>query len=154
MATWSLSDKSIQQLLKLPETGMGFQLVSPQWQGDSAPFIVFNGELGVDLPQVDLVPGIDPSIVFANGVRVLNAIRQTGLTMVGRPEPHSFTLLESRIGGVVVTSLGTGVAAPTSQIAQPSSLTKVVTLSASNSARSRLPLAKRVEELRLTCPTE
>jgi len=41
----SLSDDSIEKLVDLPETGMGFQLVSASWRGESAVLIVLNAEL-------------------------------------------------------------------------------------------------------------
>ena len=49
MTAWSLSDDSIEKLVNLPETGMGFQLVSASWRGESAVLIVLNAELAFDL---------------------------------------------------------------------------------------------------------
>ena len=131
MTAWSLSDDSIEKLVNLPETGMGFQLVSASWHGQSAVLIVLNAELAFDLSQVELLPGTDPANILTNGVRVLNVMRQDGVTIIGRPEPHSFKLLESRVSGPGIIPLATATTATTSStIAQPSSLVKNVTLSA------------------------
>jgi len=126
MVAWALSENSIGELRNLPETGMGFQLVSASFHGASAVFIVFNSELAFDLSQVELREGTDPNVILANGVRVLNALRQAGSPLMGRPEPRLFALLESRvaIGGPAVAPI---TPAP---IAQPSSLVKNVVLSA------------------------
>jgi len=59
MTAWNLSDDSIDKLVDLPETGMGFQLVSPSWRGESAVLIVLNAELAFDLSQVELLAGTD-----------------------------------------------------------------------------------------------
>src|ERR1700722_20183068 len=129
MTAWSLSDDSIEKLVDLPETGMGFQLVSASWRGESAVLIVLNAELAFDLSQVELLVGADPATILANGIRVLNVMRQDGATIMGRPEPHSFKLLESRVSGPGMVPLATATTATTSfPIAQPSSLVKNVTL--------------------------
>jgi|ERR1700728_2123764 len=131
MTAWSLSDDSIEKLVNLPETGMGFQLVSASWHGESAVLIVLNAELAFDLSQVELLAGTDPAIILTNGIRVQNLMRQDGVTIVGRPEPHSFKLLESRVSGPGIIPLATATTATTSSpIAQLSSLVKNVTLSA------------------------
>ena len=114
MTAWNLSDSSIEKLVGLPETGMGFQLVSASWRGESAVLIVLNAELAFDLSQVELLPGTDPAIILTNGIRVLNLMRQTGATMIGRPEPHSFNLLESRVSGPGIVPLATATTATTS----------------------------------------
>jgi len=69
--------------------------------------------------------------MLTNGIRVLNVMRQAGATIVGRPEPHSFNLLESRVSVPGIIPLATATTAITSSpIAQPSSLVKNVMLSA------------------------
>jgi hypothetical protein len=123
MAQWILSDDSIQALLSLPESGMGFQLVSAQWHGERDSFIVLNGGVAFELSQAALVGSIDPTATLVNGIRVINAMKQAGtLVMAGRPEPHSFRLLESRISGIAAAALPTAPSAP--QTVQPSSLVK------------------------------
>src|ERR1700730_4334817 len=131
MTAWNLSDNSIEKLVDLPETGMGFQLVSALWHGESAVLIVLNAELAFDLSQVELLSGTDPAVILTNGIRVLNVMRQAGPTIVGRREPRSFNLLESRIGGPGMIPMAPATTATTSSpIAQPSSLVKNVMLSA------------------------
>jgi hypothetical protein len=131
MTAWNLGLNSIEKLVNLPETGMGFQLVSALWRGESAVLIVLNAELAFDLSQVELLAGTDPAVILTNGIRVLDAMRQGGPTIVGRPEPHSFNLLESRVGGPGMIPMATATTARTSSpIAQPSSLVKNVMLSA------------------------
>src|ERR1700678_3350982 len=131
MTAWSLSDDSIEKLVDLPETGMGFQLVSASWRGESAVLIVLNAALAFDLSQVELLAGTDPAVILTNGIRVLNVMRQAGATIVGRPEPHSFNLLESRVSGHgIIPPAPAPTAITSSPISQPIRLLKNVTASA------------------------
>jgi len=126
MPAWMLSEESAEKLRGLPETGMGFQLVSASLHGTPAVFVVFNAEFAFDLSQVQLLEGRDPTVILSNSLRVLDAVRLAGPPIVGRPEPHSFTLLESR----VAMSAPAALPITSTPITQASSLVKNVVLSA------------------------
>jgi hypothetical protein len=125
---WNLGESGIKALTDLPETGMGFQLVEAVIWGHATPLLVLNSERAIDLSQIELVPGDDPSVILRNGLRVIEALKSDiVLTMVAVPQPHSFRLLSSRIATVATApgaTAGAGV-----RTALPSSLVKHVSLS-------------------------
>ena len=120
---WNLGETAIKALTDLPETGMGFQLVEAMIWGNATPLLVFNSERAVDLSQIDLVPGDDPSVILRNGLRVIEVLRSdVVLTLFAAPQPHSFRLLSVRIGTLPAAAgpaVGRGFRA-----ALPSSLVK------------------------------
>jgi hypothetical protein len=128
MAAWGLSESSVSQLLALPETGMGFQLVSGSLHGRTALFIVFNAELAFDLSNVEFLTGTDPATMLANSIRVLSAMRRASTPLIARLEPHSFALLESRVATNPVPPSVPASGSPA--IVPPSSLVKNTVLSA------------------------
>ena len=77
-----LSEESAEKLRGLPETGMGFQLVSASLHGTPAVFVVFNAEFAFDLSQVQLLEGRDPTVILSNSLRVLDAVRLAGPPIV------------------------------------------------------------------------
>lgn len=124
MVLWDLSNTPTEELLELPETGMGFQ-----WVEDfvGRRLLVLNASLAYDATQLELTAAADPAAVLANGARLLDALRSTRAQFVGRPEPTRFALLASRVNaGPVSQQVGRGVPAP--QITLPSALVKRVTL--------------------------
>jgi hypothetical protein len=126
---WHLDGNATDELLKLPETGMGFQLVEATIWGSLKPLLVLNGERAVDLSEAGLTEGDDPATVLRNGLRIIETMKgDVKLTMIAAPGPHSFRLLQARIGpaaGAVGTPLRHSVAAVI-----PSSLIKHDTLKA------------------------
>jgi len=124
---WNLGEPAIKELTELPETGMGFQLIQAMILGSATRLLVFNCERAMDLSQVDLMPGDDPTIILRNGLRVIEALKSdTGLTMFAAPGPHGFQLLQARIGPLPAAS----VTAAAVSTALPSSLVKHDTLKA------------------------
>lgn len=108
---------------------MGFQLVEAVILGDVRTLLVFNSERAIDLSQVELTPGDDPSIILRNGLRVIEALKSDPVTTIfAAPGPHSFRLLQTRI----VVSPATAIAPATgaARVATPSSLVKHVSLTA------------------------
>jgi hypothetical protein len=124
MRMWNLNEAGTTELLDLPETGMGFQLVEALALGETRRFLVFNAERALDLADIKLESGDDPLAILRNGLRIMESVQKGQVeTFVSAPAPHSFRLLGSRIS---FPGPKTGV-----QIVTPSSLVKRVTLSAS-----------------------
>jgi hypothetical protein len=129
MKMWNLGETAITSLTELPETGMGFQLVEAVIWGNSTPLLVFNSERAVDLSEIEFGPGDDPAVILRNGLRVIEALK-SGIveTVFAAPQPHSFRLLQTRIGplpAAVAPVTRGGV-----RTALPSSLVKHMTLTA------------------------
>lgn len=128
MRMWNLNEDAIKSLTDLPETGMGFQVVEAVLWEKNAPLLVLNSERALDLGQIELMPGDDPATILRNGMRIVDAMKLDVVeTLFAAPQPHSFRLLNSRIGKMP-TSTAAASAAP--QAAMPSSLVKHVVLSA------------------------
>src|SRR5262245_36237724 len=129
MKMWNLDETAGAELLKLPETGMGFQLVEASIWGTATKLVVLNAERAVDLSQAGLVEGDDPAIVLRNGLRIIEAMKgDVVVPMIAAPGPRSFTLLQTRI-----SPLAASAATPPSagvHAAMPSSLIKHDTLKA------------------------
>ncbi len=126
---WMLSDDSVLALLGLPESGMGFQFVAGQSNGRRALLLVFNSELAYDISYLPLAESQDPATILLNGTRVVDAISRAPM-VVGRPEPHSLSLITSRVVAKVGPPTAPSVSSPVVQVAQPSSLVKSYTPSA------------------------
>src|SRR5436309_3770339 len=129
MNMWNLGETAIESLMDLPETGMGFQVVEAVLWGKATALLVLNAERAVDLSGLGLVPGDDPAVILRNGLRVIEALKSdVVLTMMAAPGPHSFRLLNGRIGPLPP---GAPVAAAAVSTALPASLVKHDTLKAS-----------------------
>jgi hypothetical protein len=107
---------------------MGFQLVDASVWGNTKRLLVFNSSRAIDLSEIDLEVGDDPSVIARNGLRIINLMKSDiTQTLVMSPQPSSFRLVESRISAVQTSSLPTS-AGP--RAALPSSLVKHVSLAA------------------------
>ena len=73
-AGWMLDDASTEALLKLPETGMGFQFVEATVQGARKPFLVFNAQVAYDVSELLLSDSNDLASILLNGTRIVYAI--------------------------------------------------------------------------------
>lgn len=125
MNVYHLGDEQVGELLALPETGMGFQLVEATFGGDSKQLLVFNAYLAIDLSSLGLDFTVDPSVLQRNEARIVETLKSSvTTTYFAAPGPHSFHLLAARVAAAP--------SAPTSALAaRPSSLVKHVTLAAS-----------------------
>jgi hypothetical protein len=121
----NLGDESIDALLKLPETGMGFQLVQANVLGQTRTLLVFSGVDAYDVTGLSLEPGEDPATVLRNGLKMVDALKDNLVvrTLFVAPPPAGFRLLHARIPAAAATP-----AAPPVVTALPSSLVKKVTL--------------------------
>jgi hypothetical protein len=128
MKMWNLNEAAITSLVNLPETGMGFQLVEAVVFGSTTPLLVLNSERAIDLAEIGLELGDDPSVILRNGLRIIDAIN-SGIvqTVFAAPQPHSFKLLSSRVSVPKISPSALGKAL---KAALPSSLVKHVSLSA------------------------
>jgi len=123
MKMWNLNDTAIEDLRALPETGMGFQLVEAVIRGTPTPLFVFNSDRVVDLSEIGLQPGDDPAVILQNGLRIVEALKgDVVTTMFSAPAPHSFRLLNARVGLLPAAALP--VAGARLSVALPSSLVK------------------------------
>lgn len=83
----------------------------------------------MDLSTIGLEPGNDPSTILRNGLRVIDDMKSgISVTLVAAPQPHSFTLLNSRISTQPISA--TPASGAVIQATVPSSLVKHVSLSA------------------------
>src|SRR5688500_9043551 len=91
----NLGGEPIEALLKLPETGMGFQLVQGSVLGHSRTLLVFSGVEAYDLADLNLESGEDPAVVLTNGLKVVEAIKDhmVARTLFVSPQPTDFRLL-------------------------------------------------------------
>lgn len=128
MNIWQLSGPAVTSLTELPETGMGFQLVEAVVWGKQTSLLVLNADHAIDISDLELSPGNDPATVLNNGQQIMAAINfGVNTPLIAAPQPHSFRLLNTRIGPTP-SSIGPAPAAALS-VALPSSLIKRVTLS-------------------------
>jgi len=128
MQLWNLENQEIEELRKLPETGMGFQFVEATIWGETKPLLILNSEVAVDLSQINLEPGDEPAVILRNGLRIMSELKSKPVaTTFSVPKPHSFMLLESRVGSVPAPTRS--AAGKPVFSALPSSLVKRVTLS-------------------------
>lgn len=120
---WSLSRTAVENLLSLPETGMGFQIVEAMIWGTPTLLLVLNSERAIDLSQIGLEPGDDPTIILRNGLRIIEMLKSDAVTkVVSAPAPRAFRLLNARIGFMPSTTMP--VASAGVRAALPSSLVK------------------------------
>ena len=121
---WNLDKAAIEDLVALPETGMGFQLVESLILGKPTPLLIFNSERAIDLSQLGLEPGDDPTVILRNGLRIIETLKRDDvvMTMFSAPAPRSFSLLNARIGPLPSTNVA--VASAGVRAALPSSLVK------------------------------
>src|SRR5215212_2646876 len=101
MNVYNLGDEQVSELLGLPETGMGFQLVEATFWGERKQFLIFNGYRAVDLSPLGLDFTADPSAIERNEARIIEALKESvTTTYVATPGPHSFKLLGNRVAAV------------------------------------------------------
>jgi hypothetical protein len=123
MKMWNLDETAIDSLTSLPETGMGFQIVEAAIWGARTPLLVFNCEHAIDLSQIDLEPGDDPTVVLRNGLRIIEILKGDVVTTVfSAPGPRAFWLLNARIGFLPSTTQSAARAGVLAAL--PSSLVK------------------------------
>jgi hypothetical protein len=124
MASINIGDAQREELLKLPETGMGFQLVEARLEGALRRFLVWNATTALDLSFLDLQASDSPSVIMANEERIIEAANREEMTLLMAPGPRSFRLLGTRVGSGPQPTTTARIAAT------PSSLVKHVTLTA------------------------
>lgn len=127
MKMWNLGKEAIDSLQQLPETGMGFQIVTGVCLGKLTPLLIFNSEFAIDLSNFEFEVGDDPSVILRNGLRVVDALKGSTETLFSAPQPHSFELINSRIDPLFI---GKSTSRLSPKTAMPSSLIKSITLNA------------------------
>ena len=121
----NLGGESIEALLKLPESGMGFQLVQASVLSEVRTLLVFSGVEAFDMTDVGLELGEDPVTVLRNGLKIVEALKDNLVvrTLFVAPPPAGFRLLHARIPSSATTRGMSPVVT-----ALPSSLVKKVKL--------------------------
>lgn len=121
----NLGGESIEALLKLPESGMGFQLVQASVLSEVRTLLVFSGVEAFDMTDVGLELGEDPVTVLRNGLKIVEALKDNLVvrTLFVAPPPAGFRLLHARIPSSAATRGMSPVVT-----ALPSSLVKKVKL--------------------------
>jgi|HubBroStandDraft_5_1064220.scaffolds.fasta_scaffold1890628_1 hypothetical protein len=71
---WKLSAESAAELLKWPETGMGFQFVEGEVNGGNVVLLVFNAEYAYDVSDVPLADSTEPASILLNGTRIIQEL--------------------------------------------------------------------------------
>jgi len=128
MHMWNMGTTAISELVALPETGMGFQLVEAFAGGRDRPFLIFNSEHAFDLSEIQLEVGNDPATILRNGLSIVELLKSSPtVTLLSAPQPHSFRLLGSRISALPFAPILASTY-PAPQAALPSSLVKHVSL--------------------------
>jgi len=124
MQYWNLGDTAQEALLDLPETGMGFQIVEAVVFGIRKTLVVVGESLALDFSASGIVFSDDPAAVFANGVKLMEALNAPErMIQFAAPEPHDFRLLACR-----VPHGGTTQQTNASPLVTQSTLVKTVTL--------------------------
>jgi hypothetical protein len=102
----SVDAKGAEELLQLPESGMGFQLVEAAFWGVRKELLVFNAAIALDLSVLDLelAAATDTAARLRNEARIVEALKAAVTTMVAAPGPRNFRLLTSRIGSTSASS--------------------------------------------------
>jgi hypothetical protein len=118
----SIDDAGAAELLQLPESGMGFQLVEATFWGAPKRLLVFNVQTALDLSELPLDFAADTGTIATNGARIVEALKTARLTMIAAPGPRNFRLLASRIP--------TGSVSTSSAVVTASALVKHVVLTA------------------------
>ena len=93
---YNLSNTATTSLVALPESGMGFQIVTTRTPRPMMLLVLY-GRLAFDISDVQLSTGRRYEDRLDNGFRIMEAITRIKSTVVSLSEPTSFTLVESRI---------------------------------------------------------
>lgn len=121
MKMFNLNESAINELLNLPETGMGFQFVEATFWGDSKQLLIFNSEHAVDITELNLSTTEEIYELLQNERKIISYLDFKHNLLFSAPEAHSFKLISTRIGSPS-TATGKPIAAT------PSTLVKHVNL--------------------------
>jgi hypothetical protein len=126
MRTFHLVGENIESLLRIPESGMGFQLLEATFWGERRQLLVLYTELAIDLTGFELAPVQSPVGILENGLRIIEALKGQREIIIAAPHLHSFDLLSSRIE---FPQLANSLVPNKIKAALPSSLVKQVSTS-------------------------
>src|SRR5579871_409484 len=120
---WILDDESTEVLLKLPETGIGFQFVEATVDWVRKAFLVFNAEIAYDVSDLQLSDSDDPATILFNGTRIVYAIAAAQMNT------GTLALSPTALAAPRIIASGGGAAPPAlpptaATVAPPSSLVK------------------------------
>lgn len=121
----SINEKAYRELLKLPESGPGFQIVDATFHGTRSTYIIWNADYAIDLKEA---PSLREDLSGANLGVWINEQALSEITIIAAPSLHDFSLVGARISSSVIT-MGVGSSAPTAS-PPPSTLVKKVNLGA------------------------
>lgn len=123
----NLSSSLTEQLLALPETGPGFQLVSAIHDGRRRPFLVLNAERALALADMpDYSTNLAASALTG---RWINRALTSPLSFLIAPQLRAFDLLTTRVDNRAASIAGGLSTSPIASLAPLSSLVKATVLS-------------------------
>ncbi len=93
----NLNDSAINELLDLPETGMGFQFVDATFWGDRKRFLVFNSEHAIDITELNLSTTDEIYELLQNERKIISYLDFERDLTISAPAPHSFELISTRV---------------------------------------------------------
>jgi len=129
MQYWYLGDTAQEELLNLPETGMGFQIVEALVLGSRKTLVIVGESLALDPSAAGIEFSDDPAAVFANGVKLMEALNAPDrMIQVAAPQPRDFRLLACRVAQQTPQIGGTTQQTNASPLVTQSTLVKTVTL--------------------------
>ena len=117
----SINENAAKELLKIPESGPGFQIVEGTFQGERSIYIVWNAEFAIDLKDA---PMSSEDYIGALLGSWINKQALSPLTIIAAPSLHSFSL----VGARVHSSASTGLSGSSPLSPPPSTLVKAITL--------------------------
>jgi hypothetical protein len=146
MAFYNIGDSQAADLLELPETGMGFQLVDATFWGDRKRFLVLNASLALDLSGLGIDVSDDPAVLEQNEQRIIEELRRQGRLFFAAPGPSNFRLTSTRVAPLQSTPGVRRTVGVTSSILtslRDNTLRRGPRLPSALSLRSRVPLCRR-----------
>ncbi len=114
----SINKEAEKELLALPESGPGFQIVEAVFHGIKSTYIVWNAEFAINLKEA---PISREDITGALLGSWINEQALSSITIIAAPSLHDFSLIGARVHSSVVSGYS-AVSPP------PSTLVKMVTL--------------------------
>ena len=91
-----LGKDSTEALLKLPETGPGFQIVVDHLKPEALPLLIFNAEVMIEFTSIEGISSESDSM-FSNGLLVVNALLNQCRDAISSSQLNNFKLQSIRI---------------------------------------------------------
>lgn len=117
----SINKEAERELLALPESGPGFQIVKAVFHGETSTYIVWNAEFAIDLKEAPISGNDITGALLASWI---NEQALSPITIIAAPSLHGFLLAGDRVH----SSASKAVSGSSAVSPPPSTLVKTVTL--------------------------